>query len=168
MSVYNRSWFALYTKPKHEFKAELELNNLSVENYLPKITRVRQWSDRKKKITLPLFSGYIFINVNEKERYQSLQLPSIVKTVSFNGKPSVIPDSEINNLKKMLESNPEVNVVDELKEGSLVKVVEGPFSGVEGVVYKTPNNERILAIVINLLKRSVTVLLPTESVIKVK
>ena len=84
MSVYNRSWFALYTKPKHEFKAELELNNLSVENYLPKITRVRQWSDRKKKITLPLFSGYIFINVNEKERYQSLQLPSIVKTVSFN------------------------------------------------------------------------------------
>ncbi|MGD8781584.1 MAG: UpxY family transcription antiterminator [Ignavibacteria bacterium] len=168
MSADNRNWFALYTKPRHEFKAEQELNRLEIENYLPKTTRTRQWSDRKKKITLPLFSGYIFINVNEKERYYALELPYIVKTVSFNGKPSVIPDSEIDNLKRMLAGNPEVNVVDELKEGTTVKVVEGPFKDVEGIVYKTPNNERILAIVINLLKRSVTVLLPTESVIKVK
>lgn len=168
MSTENRNWFALYTKPKHEFKAELDLSKLEIENYLPKITKTKQWSDRKKKITLPLFSGYIFINVNEKERYQALELPGIVKTVSFNGKPSVVPDFEIDNLKRMLEGNPEVNVIDELKAGTLVKVVDGPFKDVEGIVYKTPNNERILAIVINLLKRSVTVLLPTESVIKVK
>lgn len=168
MSIENRNWYALYTKPKHEFKAELELNRLEIENYLPQIIKIKQWSDRKKKINQPLFSGYIFVKATEKERYQALELPSVIRTVSFNGRPSVIPGFEIINLKKMLEGNPEVNVVDELKAGTLVKVVEGPFSGVEGIVYETPNNQRILAIVINLLKRSVTVLLPTESVVKVK
>ncbi len=168
MNSNNRHWFALYTKPRHEIKAELELNKLEIENYLPKVTRLRKWSDRKKKITQPLFSSYIFINVNEKERYHALEIPCIVKTISFNGKPSIIPDFEINNLKKMLEGNPEVKVVDELKTGTSVKVIEGPFRDVEGIVYETPNNERMLAIVINLLKRSVTVSLPVESIIKLK
>ena len=59
-----KKWFALYTRPRHEFKALEQIKELEVETYLPTITVIKQWSDRKKKITEPLFRSYIFIFAN--------------------------------------------------------------------------------------------------------
>jgi transcription antitermination factor NusG len=64
-------WFVLYTKPRHEFKAEEQIKSLNIEVYLPTTTVVKQWSDRKKKVTEPLFKSYIFIYADEKERLNS-------------------------------------------------------------------------------------------------
>lgn len=64
-SSTKKNWFALYTKPKHEFKAEIKLNAEGIETYLPKISKIKQWSDRKKKIIEPVLRGYIFIYANE-------------------------------------------------------------------------------------------------------
>lgn len=159
----NTHWFALYTKPRHEFKAAIELESIGIEYYLPTITVYKQWSDRKKKVTEPLFRGYIFIYAGERGRFDAMQQKSIVRTVSFEGKPAVIPAWQIENVKKLLEDDPDVFVTDQIKEGTKVKVVSGPFVGVEGVV-SYMQNERTLSITVETLHRSIVVTLPANSV----
>ena len=98
-----KKWFALYTKPRHEFKALEQLNEIEVETYLPTITVTKQWSDRKKKVTEPLFKSYIFIYSTELQRNNALTREAVIKTIYFNGKPAVIPEQEMESIKKMLE-----------------------------------------------------------------
>ncbi|MEJ2505376.1 MAG: transcription termination/antitermination NusG family protein [Ignavibacteriaceae bacterium] len=85
-----KSWLALYTKPRSEFKAEEQLISSGIQTYLPTITKLKQWSDRKKKIAEPLFRGYIFIYADEQERLTSVEKPAIVK--SYDQK-RIIPGS---------------------------------------------------------------------------
>ncbi|MBU1097851.1 MAG: UpxY family transcription antiterminator [Bacteroidetes bacterium] len=161
-----RKWFALYTKPRHEFKAAEQLNSISVENYLPTITKLKKWSDRKKRVTEPLFNGYIFIRATEKERFISVEQKAIIKTIFFDGKPSVIPEWQIDSLRGMLKETQNVSVLNELVTGNCVKVINGPFSGVEGVIYEVNKDETMLAISVEMLNRSVLVKLPAESIVK--
>lgn len=159
-------WFALYTKPRHEFKAQIQIDSLNIENYLPTVTQVKKWSDRKKKVTEPLLRGYIFIYADEKERLLSLEQKAIIKTVSFNGKPSRVPEFEIENLKRMLSGTHKVKVIEGIVKGTKVKITEGPFNGIDGVVFNTSKDESMLAISVELLNRSVVVKLPVGSVVK--
>jgi len=163
--IPEKKWFALYTKPRHEFKAEVQLNSVSVENYLPTYTKLKQWSDRKKKVTSPLFSGYIFIYANEKERILAVEQESIVRTVFFNGKPSAIPDWEIESLRKMLTETPDVVISDRIETGMKVKIIDGPFRDVIGIV-TAQQQESWLAVSVELIHRSVMVRLSKESVLK--
>ena len=162
----NKNWYALYTKPRAEFQAEKQITSIGVETYLPTITTLRQWSDRKKKVTAPLLPGYIFINADEKERLNSLEQYSVVRTIMFEGKPAVIPDWQIDNLRKLLSKNPEVFILDRLTAGTRVKITSGPFADIEGVVMQEANNEMNLVISIDMLNRSVVVKLPAGSVVK--
>lgn len=162
----SKYWFALYTRPRHEFKAQLSLNSMQIENYLPTLTRVKQWSDRKKKVVEPLFKSYIFIKASERERLKAVEIDQVVKTIFFNGKPSVIPESQIKGLKKMLEETDQVSVLEGIVKGTKVKVTEGPFNGVEGIVYSVSKDERHLAITVEMLNRSVIVSLPASSIVK--
>jgi transcription antitermination factor NusG len=169
MAVLNdnvvKHWLALYTKPRHEFKAALQLENVSVEYYLPTLTVMKKWSDRKKKITEPLFRGYIFIHVDEKDRIIAVSQPAIVKTIFFDGKPSVIPDWQIESIKTMLAESPEVFVTDKIEVGTKVKIIDGPFKDVIGVV-TGEQEDKWLAVSVELLRCSVMVRLPKESVLK--
>lgn len=159
-------WFALYTKPRHEFQAGIYLDSIDIEYYLPTITTVRKWSDRKKKVTEPLIRGYILVYCNEKERYDALQHESILNTVCFEGKPARIPEWQIENLKKLLAENREVFLGDLIPVGTKVKIVDGPFAGVIGQVCQSDNGGKLLGVNIDLLRRSVLVRLPKESVVK--
>lgn len=160
-----KRWHALYTKPRHEFKAALQLESVFIEHYLPTITRTKKWSDRKKKVTEPIFRGYIFIHADEKERQISLIQDAIVRCICFEGKPSTIPDWQIDSLKTMLTESPDVFVSDKIELGTKVKIVDGPFQNVVGVVTCEQEN-RWLAVSVDLLNRSVMVHLPKESIIK--
>ncbi len=160
-----RHWYAMYTKPRSEFAAARQISSEGVEFYLPTVTVVKQWSDRKKKVTEPLFRSYIFVYCNEKERLRIVQKEAIVKTVSFRGKLSVIPDWQIESLKKTLENADKFDLSDIPKVGQRVKVMEGPFAGVIGTVYERENNERYLAVTIEILKRSVVIHLPAGQVV---
>ncbi len=164
----NKHWYALYTKPRHEFKAEEQLKSCGVEFYLPTIVRIKQWSDRKKKVTEPLFSGYIFIHGNERDRLIALEQYAIVRSIFFEGRPAIIPDWQIENLRKMLEKGEDIVVTDKLHIGSKVKIINGPFKDIEGIVYESANQERMLAITIDLLRRSVVVKIPRDSLIEQK
>ncbi len=161
-----KNWFALYTKPRHEYKAQAQLESENIICYLPVITRFKQWSDRKKKVTEPLFRGYIFIQATEKERLTAVECNAVVKTIFFDGKPSVIPEYQINSLKNLLSNTSSVQVFNEVIKGDRIKIKEGPFAGVEGVVYEVSKDESMLAVNIDLLKRSVVVKLSAADVTK--
>lgn len=163
----DKHWFAIYVKPRHEYKAETEIRNQLVEVYLPTIIVEKKWTDRKKKIEEPLFKGYLFILADEFERINCLRIHSVIKTVCFNGKPSIIPDWQIENLKKILAEKPEVFVTNKIEVGQKVKIIEGPFRDVEGIVTEHKEGEKHLAVSIDLLKRSVLVRLHNDSILKI-
>lgn len=160
-----KHWYAFYTKPRQEFKARQQFEAAGIDYYLPVIETIKQWKDRKKRIFEPLFKSYIFVHGNEKERLCALQQSSIVRTVCFNGKPSVIPDYQIENLKIMLNENPKVFVINNIEAGESVRIIDGPFKGIIGKI-KIVSKEKWLAVSVDLLQRSVLVRLPIESVVK--
>lgn len=149
-----RKWFALYTKPRQEFKAESQLRGLNIEYYLPVKTELKQWSDRKKRVTEPLLRGYIFIKADETERLQSLELQAIVRCVFDRGRPAVIPELQIENLRAFVREELQYIVFDGLMPGDQVRITAGPMQGVMATVVEEPG-ERYLAVSIELLNRSV-------------
>lgn len=163
-----KNWYALYTKPRHEFKAEADCLCQQVECYLPLTTVMKQWSDRKKKVTEPLLRGYIFVFADEKERYNVLQSKAIVNTVCFSGIPAKIPVFQIENLKCLLKEKPEAHLSKKILKGAKVIITSGSFLDVEGVVYQDSEEKQCLAVSIDLLNRSVIVHLPATSVVTKK
>jgi transcription antitermination factor NusG len=155
-------WFALYTKPRNEFKAEQQLLAAGITNYLPKVTLLKQWSDRKKKVTEPLLRGYIFIYANEEERLISLEQQSIVRCVFDVGRPARIPDWQIDNLKTMLATKVDIIVHKGIVPGAKVIIKDGPFEGIIGTVVEGQMGKSI-SVAIDLLNRSVIAQLPDES-----
>lgn len=164
--INERWWFALYTKPRSEFKAAEQIDKAGIQYYLPSVTKVKQWSDRKKKVTEPLLKGYIFIYANERERIISLEQYSVVRCLTERGRAAKIPEWQIDNLKKMLSTESDVLVKEGLVPGVKIKIKEGPFEGVIGVLREI-DNEKTLAVSIDLLNRSVVAHLPKESIIEI-
>lgn len=161
-----KKWFALYTKPRHEFKALEQLKEIDIETYLPSIIVTKQWSDRKKKVTEPLFKSYIFINSTELERNYALTREAIIKTIYFDGKPAVIPEQEMESIRKMLESPEKIHVFNGIAKGVIVKIDSGPFEGVEGIVHSVSDDENTLSVSIQLLNRTVSVSIPGNTKVK--
>lgn len=160
-----RKWYAFYTKPRHEFVAAQQIEEAGIEYYLPTVVKIRQWSDRKKRVTQPLISGYIFIHADEKDRLLALQINSIIHCITFEGRPAAIPEWQIDNLRKMLGNQGDFFITDDISAGTTVKIVSGPFEGVIGKVTDSANG-KLISVAIELLKRSVTAYLPKESVVK--
>ena len=164
--THGKDWFALYTKSRSEFKAVEQLQAIGVQNNLPVVVKWKKWSDRKKKILEPILKGYIFILANESERKLSLEQFSIVRCVFDNGRPAKIPEWQIENLKKMLSEESDFLIQDGLTPGVKVKIREGPFEGIIGVIHESDNGKTI-AVSIDLLRRSVIAHLPKESIFEV-
>lgn len=162
----NKNWFALYTKPRHEFKAEEQLSKAGIISYLPTIIKLKQWSDRKKKVSEPVLRGYIFIYATESERLEALEQSAVIRCICEHGRPAVIPEWQIENLKKMLEYKADYFIQEGLVSGTKVEIKEGPFAGVIGVVSSVKEG-KTLAVSIDLLNRSVIAYLPKESVVKI-
>jgi Transcription antiterminator len=161
-----KAWFALYTKSRSEFKAAEQLQAIGIQYYLPVVAKWKKWSDRKKKIIEPILKGYIFILADERERKLSLEPSSVVRCVFDNGRPAKIPEWQIENLKKMLSKESNFLIQDGLIPGVKVKIREGPFEGIIGVVHESDNGKTI-AVSIDLLRRSVIAHLPKESIFEV-
>ncbi|MFY0650402.1 MAG: UpxY family transcription antiterminator [Cyclobacteriaceae bacterium] len=133
----DKRWLVLYTKPRNEKKVTERLSKKGFEIYCPLVKTLRQWSDRKKKVEVPLFSSYVFIRVDEKERPLALHDPGVMNYVFWLGKPAVVRDSEIDAFRQIVENGEEVVVESSrLEKGSKVEIEEGPFKGMTGIVDK--------------------------------
>ena len=138
------SWYAIYTRPRHEKKVHAQLTEKEIETFLPLISRKRQWKDRKKTVEMPLFSSYIFVDFEYKYRFDVLETDGVVKIVNFNGSPAVVPDWQIESLRQMLASPKTIQLENYIRPGELVEVTEGPMQGMRGTVVTRKNSNRLV------------------------
>lgn len=141
--IYN--WHAVYVKSRAEKKAQLDLQTQGIETYLPVQRKLRQWSDRKKWVEMPVMAGYLFVKVCRKEYDQVLQSSNVVSYVRFEGKAAIVPENQIEYLKLMLSQDvTEVEITREkLKPGQMVEVVSGPFIGLKGKLQKIKGKSKV-------------------------
>ncbi len=129
------NWYALYTKPRWEQKVAKELEKRDIEVYCPTITEVKQWSDRKKKVTSPLFKSYVFVYLEEKNRSQVFDVPGAVQYVFWLGKPAIIRDAEIELIQRWLDDDRVESVdTEDITPGDIINIASGSFKGQEAIV----------------------------------
>ncbi len=127
-------WFAIRVKSRSEKKVLDDLQHQNIEAYVPLQRKLRQWSDRKKWVEMPLISGYVFVYIIKKDYEKVLQVYNVVCYVFFEGKAAIIKDEDINLLKRLLgQHEVELDVtIEQLKPGQLVEIISGPMTGVIG------------------------------------
>lgn len=150
------SWFAIWTRSRHEKRVRDELDRKHVEVFLPTIGRWSHWKDRKKKIDWPLFPGYCFARFVADERIDILKIDGVVQIISNNGKLSSIPDLEIESIRTLVESELAYDPVPLIKEGDMVKVTHGPLRGVVGRLVRKGAHAR-LVLSVDLIGQAVSV-----------
>ncbi|MGB3946584.1 MAG: UpxY family transcription antiterminator [Bacteroidia bacterium] len=139
-------WYAIYTKPRAEKKVFERLCEYGYEAYLPLVTSVREWSDRKKKVTSPLISGYVFVKINRELLFDTLKVQGTLGVLRYLGKPAIIRDCEIENLKILIGGGAELEVVSApvFEKGDAVEVIEGLFKGLKGYSLNIKGKHRIV------------------------
>lgn len=141
------NWYVVYTKPKWEKKVAQQLIEKGIECYCPLITKVRQWSDRKKKIEVPLFNSYVFVRLAEAERNLVFQSSGAVRYLFWLGKPAIVRDEEINAIRKWLTTPDKYEIsVSSLQVGDKVVLESGPFKSQEALVQQVNKNDYILVL----------------------
>lgn len=150
------NWYALYTCPRHERSVAHQIEQRSIDYFLPLYRSVRRWKDRRKELELALFPGYVFVRIALKDRLRVLQIPSAVRLVSFSGQPAVLPESEIEALRERLTRGSGVEPHPYLCAGRRVRVRGGPMQGLEGVIVRRKDRCR-LVFSLDLIMRSVSV-----------
>jgi len=149
-------WYAAYTSGNHERRVGQQLGQRSVEYFLPVYESVRRWKDRRKKLELPLFPGYVFVRMALPERMRVLQIPGVACLVGFGGVVAALPDEEIEGLKKGLSSGVWAKPHPYLTAGRKVLVKNGPLAGLQGILTKRKNLVR-LVVSVELIQRCVAV-----------
>jgi transcription antitermination factor NusG len=164
---YSSAWYALTVRPQHERAVELALATRGLTPYLPVFETVRKWSDRFKKLVVPLFPGYIFCRFDTSSRVQVLKTPGVISIVSTGQTPTPVPDAQVEAVQRMLASGSPVEPWTYLKEGERVRIEEGPMAGIEGILLEVRDACR-LVVAIDLFQRSVAVQVHRESVVPVR
>jgi len=138
-------WFAVYTRLNHEKSVEKSLLDLNIEAYLPTIRTLHTWSDRNKWVETPLFKSYVFVRVSNKEYFKVLHVSSVLNYICFGGQASVIPDQQIEMVKRILREDMECEVANRFPEPrDLVQITTGPLAGQQGEVVKCDGKNYML------------------------
>ena len=128
-------WFAIYVKSRHEKSVYQELCDKGIKSSLPVMTQTHQWSDRKKKVEVPLFRGYVFVKIDiSKDKLHVLQTDGVVKFVTFCNKTVSIPEEQMYWLDQILMSELQLEREQEIPIGAEVDVLFGPLKGLRGRV----------------------------------
>lgn len=160
----NFEWYAVTVKPQHERSVEQGLFAKGYEAYLPLYLAVRKWSDRTKKIEMPLFPGYVFCRFDPQQITPIVRTPGVNSVVSFGGIPAAIPETEVTNVQRMLESGLPVEPWPFLKVGQRIRIAKGPLVGVEGMLIDGEESAR-LVVNIDLFQRACSVRVERDSII---
>jgi len=139
------NWYAVYTRPRFEKQVLKGLVDQGIEGYLPLIKTMRQWSDRKKMVEVPLFSSYVFVHINRSSYDLVLQTHGVVKYITFEGKAATIPSDQIDNLKIIIDSNEKVEPTwESRRKGDQVIVNAGSLKGLKGELITEGNRKKVL------------------------
>jgi transcription antitermination factor NusG len=134
----------------------------SIHTFLPKIEVWSKRKDRKKKIMIPMFPGYLFVELLSVDSQTKLNVLKTFGVVRILGKPTgsepiPVPDTKIEAIQRIIQSKVEVQQIQYPKVGEPALIVDGPFTGIEGVVVSTDYSKELFVISIELLQRSVAI-----------
>jgi transcription antitermination factor NusG len=160
-------WYAAYTCANHEKRVAAELGARKVEHYLPLYKSVRRWKDRRVQLELPLFPGYVFLRLALCDRMRVVPIPSLVRLVGFGGLPAALADGEMEILRLGLGQSLLAEPHPFLTVGRRVRIVGGPFAGLEGVLKRKKSNLRVV-VSLELIQRSVAVDVDAADVTRLK
>ena len=159
-------WYAAYTCANHEKRVAVELGTRAVEHFLPLYSSVRRWRDRRVRLDLPLFPGYVFVRLALRDKLRVLQIPAVARLVGFNGQPAALADDEMEVLQRGLTAQLQAEPHPYLAVGRRVRVVSGPLTGLEGIIVRKKNRFRFV-ISLNLIMRSVSVEMDDADIVPV-
>jgi transcription termination/antitermination protein NusG len=139
-----KNWLVFYTKSRQEKKVSELLSRRGFEVFLPLQKVMRQWSDRKKKVEVPLFNSYIFVLESEDKIPLILQTPGVSWNIRYDGKPAILHQKEMEVIKRFISSGLllESRAVGNLVEGDPVEVIDGSLKGMLGLLVKTKDGDK--------------------------
>lgn len=155
-------WFAVHTKSRHEEVALKGLVQKSIKAFLPRLEVWSRRKDRRKKIQVPMFSGYLFVDLDNPDNHARLNVlttPGVVRILGrkAGNEPIPIPDSQIEAIQRLIESKIEMQRITYPDIGERARITDGPFKGIEGKVLSTDLKREIFVVSIDLLQRSVAI-----------
>lgn len=153
-----QSWFAVHTKSRHEKRVAAELEEKGLVAFLPLSTEVHQWSDRKRKVELPLFAGYVFVRIGwqQSSRLYVLRTNGVFGFVGVRGVGSPIPDEQIETLQTIVREKIPISPHPFLNVGQRVRIRGGSLDGICGIL-SAINDDRSLIVSVNSIQRSLAI-----------
>jgi transcription antitermination factor NusG len=149
-------WFALYTRSRHEQLVKRLLDGKGIENFLPLYERMSQWTDRKKKLSLPLFPGYLFVHIASRNRLEVLKTPGAIYIVGNGMDLLPIPEEQIASIQSLVQKGLRYDPYPYIEIGSRVRIKDGPLNGLEGILVRKKRRS-CLVISVDIIQRSVSV-----------
>jgi transcriptional antiterminator NusG len=158
------AWFALYVRTRRECTVQACLAEKGYETFLPMMVETRVYGRKKRKAEVPCFPSYLFCRLNPHDRLFVMTTPDVYSIVRRGASPEAIPDSELNALKVMINSHAPIERHPHLTAGDPVFIASGPLAGIEGVLLRVGNSQRV-AVSISLLRRSVSAEVDCDDVV---
>jgi transcription antitermination factor NusG len=138
------AWFAVWTRSRHEARVRDQLFEKNIDAFLPTVARWSCWKDRKKRIDWPLFPGYCFARFNPAQSLPVLKCAGVVTLVTFQGRPTPIPDHEIEGVRTLIQTQLRYDPCPLIQEGQMVEVLWGPLRGVVGRLIRKGSHARLI------------------------
>jgi transcriptional antiterminator NusG len=152
------NWYAVHTRARHEKVVAQRLQEGGVTTFLPLVTEIRRWSDRKKSVEFPLFGCYVFVRLapTSEERLRVLRIDSVLNFVGIRGQGTPIPDPQIDAVRTLIEEQMPWSTHPFLKIGQRVRIRSGALNGLEGILVSR-NGDRTLVLSVDAIQRSLAV-----------
>lgn len=143
-----KKWFVFYTKSRQEKKVNDLLLKHGFAPYLPMQSVLRQWSDRKKKVIVPLFNSYIFVLASEHEIPNIVAIPGVAWNIRHNGKPATVRQEEIDLIERFIASGFFIDTAssdsENLKTGDRAKIIDGALAGLVGILSSDTKDRKFM------------------------
>ena len=164
-------WYAVHTKSRHEYKAYTGLTQKNLTSFLPEMEVWSKRKDRKKKISVPLFPGYLFVeaSLDNETKLAILKTYGVVRILGKkeNSEPLPVPEEKIIAIQRIMEKKVEMFSIQYPKTGEPARILDGPFAGIDGTVIKSDLEKELFVISIELLQRSVAIKLEGFQISKI-
>ena len=150
-------WFTIQTKPRHEKRVAVELKEKGVEVFLPLLQAIHQWSDRRRRIELPLFSSYLFVRLRaeREERITVLRTEGALRFIGMRGLGVSVPQEEIEAIQALLRERVAFTACPFINIGQKVRIRGGSLDGVRGILTAV-NDDRSLVVSVESIQRSLS------------
>lgn len=133
------TWKVIYVASRQEKKTAMLLEKVGIRYYLPLVKSMRQWSDRKKVVEVPLFNGYMFVMPNDSRRDEVVQIPGVVKYLRYNNQDATVTEAELKIVKSIVTKGYDISEFDpdmEYSPGETVLIVQGPLKNFRGEIVR--------------------------------